>query len=169
MSFVIFMSRDFIALRKLVEIFLFLIAGIIFLSLGVWFLTNPAPIAIFIIVVLLVTNNILIDNVFLANIIFTCGISFVVIGIISLFIGALITVKTIKNKEINVKTIKNKELHVENVEKKDYMNLAWLREQYYELGRNVQDIATDQGVTRGTIEKWLYKLDVESAGLGTED
>jgi hypothetical protein len=80
----------------------------------------------------------------------------VVIGIILLFLGIRITVKTIKNREIYE-------------ERHDYMNLAWLRDQHYELGRSIQDIASEQGVSEGTIEKWLYKLDVKSAGLGEEE
>ena len=149
------MIRDLLTFNKLVEIIFFIIAGIIFLSLGEWFLTNPVFIAIFILVILF-TAYVLIDYVFLRNIIFICGIVFVVFEISSLFIGILITVKTIKKKEMHE-------------ERQDYMNLAWLRDQHYELGRILQDIATDQGLSIGTIKKWVYKLDIESAGLGTEE
>jgi len=47
---------------------------------------------------------------------------------------------------------------VESVEEKDdYKNLDWLRQQYYELGRTIQDIAEGQGVSMITIRKWLDK------------
>ena len=150
------MSRDFGIFKKLVEILLFIIAGIIFLYLGVWFLSDPVYIAVFILFTLFFSYYVLIDPVFLLNIIFICGIVFVLFGIISLVIGILITVKTIKKR-------------YKYEERQDYMNLAWLRDQHYELGRSVQDIAKDQGISIGTIEKWLYKLDVESAGLGKEE
>lgn len=45
------------------------------------------------------------------------------------------------------------------VEKNDYMNLTWLNYQYYELGRSLQDIADDQGVSMMTINKWVDKID----------
>jgi len=48
---------------------------------------------------------------------------------------------------------------VEEVEvKDDYKNLVWLRYQHYELGKNVQDIASEQGVSMITIRKWIDKL-----------
>lgn len=150
------MSKDFMTLTKSVEILLFLAAGIIILYLGVWFLTDPASIAIFIIMVLIFTNNILIDNVLLSSIILTFGIVFVVVGIISLVIGIRVIVKSIKKKEVHGR-------------RPSYMNLEWLREQHYEMGRSVKDIAKDQGVSIGTINRWLYKLDVKSAGLGEEE
>ncbi len=150
------MSRDFITFKELVEIILFLIAGIIFLYLGVLFLSDPISIAIFILVILYFSSYILIDYALLSNIIFICGIVFVVFGIILSFFGILVTVKTLKKKE-------------GHEERHDYMNLEWLREQHYELGRSLQDIATEQGVFIGTINKWVYKLDVKSAGLGAEE
>ena len=42
-------------------------------------------------------------------------------------------------------------------EKDDYKNLDWLRYQYYEIGKSIQDIANDQGVSMITIRKWLDK------------
>lgn len=42
-------------------------------------------------------------------------------------------------------------------EKDDYKNLDWLRQQYYEIGRTIQDIAEGQGVSMITIRKWLDK------------
>jgi len=48
-------------------------------------------------------------------------------------------------------------------EKWDYMNLTWLNRQYYELGRSLQDIADDQGVSMMTINKWIDKI--ENPGL----
>ncbi|MHA1985459.1 MAG: hypothetical protein ACW98D_02360 [Promethearchaeota archaeon] len=44
-------------------------------------------------------------------------------------------------------------------EKRDYMNLTWLNRQYYELGRSLQDIADDQGVSMMTINKWVDKIE----------
>jgi len=44
-------------------------------------------------------------------------------------------------------------------EKNDYMNLDWLKHQYYDLGRTIQDIANDQNVSMITISKWLEKLE----------
>jgi uncharacterized OB-fold protein len=44
-----------------------------------------------------------------------------------------------------------------NVEKKDYINPNWLKHQYYELNRSIQDIADDQNVNMVTIRK---KLDI---------
>ena len=43
--------------------------------------------------------------------------------------------------------------------KDDYKNSDWLKHQYYELGRSVQDIAEEQGVSMITIRKWLDKLE----------
>lgn len=42
--------------------------------------------------------------------------------------------------------------------KDDYKNLVWLRYQYYELGKTIQDIADEQGVSMITIRKWIDKL-----------
>jgi len=44
-------------------------------------------------------------------------------------------------------------------EKRDYLNLTWLNHQYYELGRSLQDIADDQGVSMMTISKWVDKIE----------
>lgn len=44
-------------------------------------------------------------------------------------------------------------------EKRDFMDLTWLNSQYYELGRSVQDIADDQGVSMITIRKWVDKIE----------
>jgi len=43
--------------------------------------------------------------------------------------------------------------------KKNYMNLKWLNYQYYELGKSLQDLANDQGVSMMTIKKWVDKLE----------
>lgn len=47
-------------------------------------------------------------------------------------------------------------------EKRDYMNLTWLNHQYYDLGRSLQDIADDQGVSMMTINKWVDKIEKQS-------
>ena len=44
--------------------------------------------------------------------------------------------------------------------KNDYMNVKWLNHQYYELGRSLQDIAIDQGVSMITVKKWVNKLEL---------
>lgn len=44
------------------------------------------------------------------------------------------------------------------VVKKEYMNLEWLNHQYNELGKTLQDIAIDQGVSMITVKKWVDKL-----------
>jgi putative Mn2+ efflux pump MntP len=142
---------------KIIKIIFVFVAGIILLCLGLWFLIDIVSITIIILVILYFNYYVLIDPRSISNIIFICGIVSVVSGIILLSIGILLTIKMIKKKELK------------RVERQDYMNFDWLRDQYYELGRSVQEIATDQGVPIGTIQKWLYKLDVESAGLGVEN
>ena len=54
-------------------------------------------------------------------------------------------------------------------EKQDYMNLKWLHHHYYELGRSLQDIADDQGVSMLTVKKWVDKLDVASVDVGVKE
>ena len=46
------------------------------------------------------------------------------------------------------------------------MNINWLNHQYYELGRSLQVIANDQGVSVMTVKKWVDKLDVASVDVG---
>ena len=53
--------------------------------------------------------------------------------------------------------------------KKNYMNLKWLNRQYYELGRSLQDIADDQGVSMMTIKKWVDNLDRISVGVDAKE
>jgi len=49
---------------------------------------------------------------------------------------------------------------VERVEEKDdFKNLDWLKHQYYDLGKTIQVIANEQGVSMITIRKWLDKLE----------
>ena len=49
---------------------------------------------------------------------------------------------------------------VEEVEEKDeFKDLDWLKYQYYDLGKSVQDIADDQGVSMITIRKWIDKIE----------
>jgi transposase-like protein len=45
------------------------------------------------------------------------------------------------------------------IEKQDYKNLGWLRYQYYDLQKNIQEIADEQNVSMITIKKWVDKLD----------
>lgn len=44
-------------------------------------------------------------------------------------------------------------------EKYEFQNLKWLKYQYYDMGRSVQEIANDQGVSIMTITKWLDILE----------
>lgn len=53
-------------------------------------------------------------------------------------------------------------------EKRDYLNLTWLNHQYYDLGRSLQDIANDQGVSMMTINKWVDKIE-EPGAVKTEE
>ena len=49
---------------------------------------------------------------------------------------------------------------VEKVEEKDkFKNLDWLKHQYYDLGKSIQNIADDQGVSMITIRKWIDKIE----------
>ncbi|MHA2391325.1 MAG: hypothetical protein ACXAEX_05095 [Promethearchaeota archaeon] len=55
-----------------------------------------------------------------------------------------------------------RDLKVKKVEEKDdYKNFDWLKHQYYELGKSVQDIANEQGVSMITIRKGIDKLESE--------
>ncbi|MBA7695334.1 hypothetical protein ES703_103958 [subsurface metagenome] len=53
-------------------------------------------------------------------------------------------------------------------EKNDFMNLDWSKHQFYALGRNIQDIANEQGVSMITIRKWLDKLENASKDLANK-
>ena len=54
-------------------------------------------------------------------------------------------------------------------EKTDYMNLNWLKHQYFDLGKNLQDIATNQNVTIIKIKRWVDKIENASNDLGDKD
>ncbi|MFX1600861.1 MAG: hypothetical protein ACFFB6_09725 [Promethearchaeota archaeon] len=41
----------------------------------------------------------------------------------------------------------------------DYQNLQWLKYQYYDMEKSIQEIADDQGVSMMTITKWLDKIE----------
>lgn len=53
-------------------------------------------------------------------------------------------------------------------EKADYKDPSWLRHQYYELGRILQDISSEQGIYIGEIKEWVDKLDDSSSEGGDE-
>lgn len=53
--------------------------------------------------------------------------------------------------------------------KKNYMNVKWLNHQHYELGKSLQDLANDQGVSMMTIKKWVDKLDDGSADIDAKE
>ncbi|MFX1570686.1 MAG: hypothetical protein ACFFCV_20300 [Promethearchaeota archaeon] len=44
-------------------------------------------------------------------------------------------------------------------EKDDFKNLDWLKHHYYDLGKSIQDIADEQGVSMITIRKWIDKIE----------
>ena len=70
-----------------------------------------------------------------------------IILLITSLVGAIV------DRRIQIKKSKPKE---------DYSNLDWLKHQYYDLGRTIQDIADDQNVSMITIRKWLDKLEGDS-------
>ncbi len=47
-------------------------------------------------------------------------------------------------------------------EKCDYMNVNWLKHQYYDIGKSIQDIANEQNTSLITIRKWLDKIENSS-------
>ncbi|MFX1419955.1 MAG: hypothetical protein ACFE9N_13635 [Promethearchaeota archaeon] len=51
------------------------------------------------------------------------------------------------------------------IEKQDYMNEVWLKHQYYDLEKSVQEIANEQNVSMITIKKWVDKLESNSKHL----
>ena len=54
-------------------------------------------------------------------------------------------------------------------ERTDYMNLDWLKHQYFDLGKNLQDIAIDQKVSIIKIKRWVDKIENASNDLGDKD
>ncbi len=54
-------------------------------------------------------------------------------------------------------------------EKKDYMNPDWLKHQYHDLGRSLQNIANEQNVSMFTIKKWVDKLDDDNKDVDTSE
>ncbi|MFX0026241.1 MAG: hypothetical protein ACFE8M_07485 [Candidatus Hermodarchaeota archaeon] len=62
-------------------------------------------------------------------------------------IGAILIKKHIKYEKV-MRVVKN-----------DYTNLEWLKEQYYDLKKRVQDIADDQGVSMMKIREWIDKIE----------
>ena len=153
---IIFSGKDDMAFKKVLEIIFFLAGGVILIIVGAMFLSAPFSITIFILVILYLSSYVLIDYTLVRNIVIICGIVFVVFGVLFFCIGIRIIVKSTKKKE-------------GPEEKGNYTNLEWLREQHYELGRSLQSIAREQGISIGEINKWMYKLDVKSAGLGEEE
>ncbi|MFX0042086.1 MAG: hypothetical protein ACFE8L_04160 [Candidatus Hodarchaeota archaeon] len=51
-------------------------------------------------------------------------------------------------------------------EKTDYMNLGWLKHQYFDLGKTLQEIALDQNSSIIKIKRWVDKLENASNDLG---
>ncbi len=48
------------------------------------------------------------------------------------------------------------------------MYLTWIKHQYYDLGRSIQDIADDQHESMMTIKKWVDKLEDGPKDLGAK-
>jgi len=78
------------------------------------------------------------------EIIIIFGIAIIIIGIAFL---ALVPIKTIKR----LRKYKKEKILYE--EKRDYMNPSWLKHQYYDLGKSIQDIANKQNVSMMIIRK----------------
>jgi hypothetical protein len=49
--------------------------------------------------------------------------------------------------------------HKQKKEKQDYRNLNWLKHQYFDLEKSIQEIANEQHVSMITIQKWVEKLE----------
>jgi hypothetical protein len=132
--------------------------GILFIGLGVWFLSNPRGIVIYL---WFMSYGALMLEI---EIILLCGIVFIIIGIIILTFGL------IKSLIITPKKFRG---HIEEKkifeEKQNYMNPSWLKHQYYDLGISLQDIANEQRVSIITIRKWVDKLGLVSEDLGTSE
>ncbi len=45
------------------------------------------------------------------------------------------------------------------IEKQDYKNSDWLKHQYFDLEKSIQQIANEQHVSMITIQKWVEKLE----------
>ena len=95
-----------------------------------------------------------------AEIIIIIGIAFIIIGIAFL---ALVPIKTL----LRLRSYKEEKIQYE--EKQDYMNPSWLKHQYYDLGKSLQDIADEQNVSMITIRKWVDKLGLASEDLNYKD
>ena len=79
------------------------------------------------------------------------AVLFIVVGMVIIVIAFANFVYLIR---LEKKIIGDKEK-----EKKDFNNPTWLKHQYYDLGRSIQDIANDQHVSMMTIKKWVDKLE----------
>lgn len=84
-----------------------------------------------------------------AELINIIGIAIIIIGIV--FLG-FVPLRLFKN----IREYKKKEIQYE--EKQEYKNLSWLKHQYYDLGKSLQDIANEQNVSIIKIRKWVDKL-----------
>ena len=80
------------------------------------------------------------------------------IGLIAAITGVIIFALGIPLMIIGIK-VKGEQKVLEREEKKkqDYKDLSWLKYQYYDLGKSIQDIADDQNVSIIEINKWLDK------------
>ncbi|MFX1501808.1 MAG: hypothetical protein ACFFDH_12665 [Promethearchaeota archaeon] len=57
----------------------------------------------------------------------------------------------------------------ESEEKHDYINANWLKHQYYDLGKSIQDIADGQKISMITIRKWLEKIESDFQNKNHKD
>jgi len=135
-----------------------IIWGILFISLGVFVLSNPRGIVIYL---WFMSYGALMLEI---EIILLCGIVFIIIGIIILTLG-LIKTLIISPKKYRGYIEEKKSFE----EKQNYMNPSWLKHQYYDLGISLQDIANEQRVSIITIRKWVDKLGLVSEDLGTSE
>jgi len=90
------------------------------------------------------------------EIIIIFGTAIIIIGIAFL---VLVPIRTL----IGLRGYKKDKIQYE--EKQEYMNPSWLKHQYYDLGKSLQDIANEQNVSMITIRKWIDKLSPASGDL----
>jgi len=138
------------------DIFIVIIWGILFIIFGVM--------VIFSVDIVTALSYFLFGGLMIEiEIILLCGIVSIIIGIIILAWGLIKTLISPKKYRGYIEEKKTFE------EKQDYMNPSWLKHQYYDLGRSLQDIANEQRVSMITIRKWVDKLGLVPEDLGTSE
>ena len=126
--------------------------GLILIIAAIFILFNPTGIVLLFAVWVGISPGFEVSNELLV-IISLIGIISLIIGIIFVALGLILGLRRIP-KFVNEK-LKEAE---EKKEKEDYKDVNWLKHQYYDLGRTVQDIADEQNVSMIVIRKWVDKL-----------